>query len=141
MDWESASGRFITEDDVANRTKVCVLGSEVASELFQDQNPVGKTIKIARGGGNRFRRGGRRSQNRSMEQFTVVGVMTQRGRSLRFGWNLDDRVFLPLTTVQERFTGNDRVTMISVQAKSMELVEKAKGRGYSGNPETASQSG
>ena len=126
MDWESASGRFITEDDVANRTKVCVLGSEVASELFQDQNPVGKTIKIARGSGNRFRRGGRRSQNRSMEQFTVVGVMTRRGRSLRFGWNLDDRVFLPLTTVQERFTGNDRVTMISVQAKSMELVEKAK---------------
>ena len=61
-----------------------------------------------------------------MERFTVVGVMEPRGRSLRFGWNLDDRVLLPLTTVQERFTGNDRVTMISVQAKNMDLVDKAK---------------
>ena len=33
---------------------------------------------------------------------------------------------LPLTTVQERFTGNDRVTMISVQAKSVELINQAK---------------
>ena len=52
--------------------------------------------------------------------------MEPRGRSLRFGWNLDDRVLLPLTTVQERFTGNDRVTMISVQAKSVELINQAK---------------
>ena len=126
MNWEPAMGRFITEDDVANRTKVCVLGMEVASELFLDADAVGKTIKIARGAGNRFRRWRQRSQNTSMELFTVVGVMKPRGRSLRFGWNLDDRVLLPLTTVQERFTGNDRVTMISVQAKSMELVEKAK---------------
>jgi putative ABC transport system permease protein len=126
MNWETAAGRFITEADVANRTKVCVLGTEVASELFQGENPVGKTIKIARGAGNRFRRREQRSQDRSMERFTIVGVMKRRGRSLRFGWNLDDRVFFPLTTVQERFTGNDRVTMISVQAKSMELVDKAK---------------
>ena len=126
MNWETAAGRFITEADVENRTKVCVLGTEVASELFDNQDPVGKTIKISRGAGNRFRRRGQRSQDRSMERFTIVGVMKQRGRSLRFGWNLDDRVFFPLTTVQERFTGNDRVTMISVQAKSMELVDKAK---------------
>lgn len=126
MNWETAAGRFITEADVENRTKVCVLGTEVASELFQGENPVGQTIKIARGSGNRFRRWRRRSQDRSMELFTVVGVMKPRGRSLRFGWNLDDRVLLPLTTVQERFTGNNRVTMISVQAKSMDLVDKAK---------------
>jgi putative ABC transport system permease protein len=61
-----------------------------------------------------------------MERFTIVGVMKPRGRSLRFGWNLDDRVLLPLTTVQERFTGNDRVVMISVQAKSTDLVDQAK---------------
>ena len=61
-----------------------------------------------------------------MERFTIVGVMEPRGRSLRFGWNLDDRVLLPLTTVQERFTGNDRVTMISVQAKSVDLINQAK---------------
>ena len=126
MNWEPAKGRFISEEDVADRSKVCVLGSDVANELFQGQDPVGKTIKIARGSGNRRRRWEQRSQDRSMERFTVVGVMEPRGRSLRFGWNLDDRVLLPLTTVQERFTGNDRVTMISVQAKSVELINQAK---------------
>lgn len=126
MNWEPTSGRFITEDDVTNRAKVCVLGSDVAGELFQAQDPIGKTIKIARGSGNRRRRWEQRSQDRSMERFTIVGVMEPRGRSLRFGWNLDDRVLLPLTTVQERFTGNDRVTMISVQAKSVDLINQAK---------------
>ena len=126
MNWEPAKGRFISEEDVADRSKVCVLGSDVASELFQGQDPIGKTIKIARGSGNRRRRWQQRSQDRSMKRFTVVGVMEPRGRSLRFGWNLDDRVLLPLTTVQERFTGNDRVTMISVQAKSVELINQAK---------------
>ena len=126
MNWEPAKGRFISEEDVADRSKVCVLGSDVANELFMGQDPVGKTIKIARGAGNRRRRWEQRSQDRSMERFTVVGVMEPRGRSLRFGWNLDDRVLLPLTTVQERFTGNDRVTMISVQAKSVELINQAK---------------
>lgn len=61
-----------------------------------------------------------------MERFTVVGVMNPRGTSLRFGWNLDDRVLLPLTTVQDRFTGNDRVRMITVQAKNLDLLETAK---------------
>ena len=49
MNWEPATGRFITEEDVTDRAKVCVLGSDVASELFQGQDPIGKTIKIARG--------------------------------------------------------------------------------------------
>ena len=125
MSWETAKGRFITEADLVDRTKVCILGSEVAGELFGRQNPVGKTIKIPRGAGNRRGRWNKASQERSMEQFTIVGVMKPRGRSLRFGWNLDDRVLLPLTTVQERFTGNNRVRMISVQAKSTDLVDKA----------------
>ena len=120
MKWETQQGRFISEKDLVNRTKVCVLGSEVATELFNNQNPLGKAIKIVRGAG---RRSGRREK--STERFTVVGVMAPRGRSLRFGWNLDDRVLLPLTTVQERFTGNDRVTMLSIQARKMDLIEKA----------------
>ncbi|MCZ6679397.1 MAG: ABC transporter permease [Candidatus Poribacteria bacterium] len=125
MKWDVQSGRFISEEDIANRQKVCVLGSDVATQLFGNQDPVGKTVKIARGAGGHRGRWGRRAQDRSMERFSIVGVMEPRGRSLRFGWNLDDRVFLPLTTVQERFTGNDRVRMISVQAKNVDLIEKA----------------
>ena len=125
MNWEVQRGRFISDEDVENRSKVCILGSEVGNELFGHQNPIGKEIKIARESQNSWRRG-RPRREKSMERFTVVGVMKPRGTSLRFGWNLDDRVLLPLTTVQERFTGNDRVRMITVQAKNLNLLERAK---------------
>ena len=81
-----------------------MLGWEVATELFRGENPLGKEIKIPRERGG-FRRWQAGSRQKLAERFTVVGVMDKRGRSLRFGWNLDNIVFLPLTTLQERFTG------------------------------------
>jgi len=124
MDWPLQQGRFISDEDIDNRTQVCVLGMEVVTELFGDQNPIGKEIKVSRSGGSFFGEGNA-NQQRSMERFTVVGVMTQRGTSLRFGWNLDDTVLIPLTTVQERFTGSDQIAMLSVQSKTLKLVDKA----------------
>ena len=123
MQWDVQRGRFISTEDINDRTKVCVLGSEVAAELFGNRNPIGEEIKIGRSSG--YRRGGRQKQDRSTERFTVVGTMMSRGRSLRFGWNLDNIIFLPLTTVQQRFTGNDRIVMLSVHAKSADLLDKA----------------
>ena len=48
MDWNLKEGRFITDGDVENATKVCVLGDEVATALFGDKSPLGQEIKIAR---------------------------------------------------------------------------------------------
>ena len=125
MDWNTQQGRFISNEDIDNEAKVCVLGAEVATALFNTASPLGKEIKIGKGAGGRFDRYGRKDQKRITERFTVVGTMETRGRSLRFGWNLDDMVFLPLTTVQERFTGNDRIVMLSVQANTVEEVPQA----------------
>ena len=125
MDWDIQQGRFISDEDIDNETKVCVLGAEVVDALFGTDSPLGKEVKIGRGSGGRFDRYGRKDQKRMTERFTVVGTMAGRGRSLRFGWNLDDMVFLPLTTTQERFTGNDRIVMLSVQANTVEDVPKA----------------
>ena len=124
MDWDIQQGRFISDEDIDNETKVCVLGAEVVDALFGTDSPLGKEVKIGRGGG-RYDRYGRKDRRRTTERFTVVGTMAGRGRSLRFGWNLDDMVFLPLTTTQERFTGNDRIVMLSVQANTVEDVPKA----------------
>ncbi len=124
MDWEVQEGRFITNEDMDNKAKICVLGTEVAFDLFGNKSPIGKEIKIGKGG-DRYDRYGRRDQARIAERFTVVGMMAARGRSLRFGWNLDDMVFLPLTTAQERFTGNDNVVMLSVQANTVDDVPQA----------------
>ena len=125
MDWNIQQGRFITNEDIDNEAKVCVLGSEVTAALFGNQSPVGKEIKIGKGPGGRFDRYGRKDQKRITERFTVVGTMETRGRSLRFGWNLDDMMFIPLTTAQERFTGNDRIVMLSVHANTVEEVPQA----------------
>ena len=125
MDWDIQQGRFITNEDIDNEAKVCVLGSEVTAALFGNASPLGKEIKIGKGPGGRFDRYGRKDQKRITERFTVVGTMAIRGRSLRFGWNLDDMMFIPLTTAQERFTGNDRIVMLSVHANTVEEVPQA----------------
>lgn len=54
-------GRFFTETEVAHRTKVCVLGYELAETLFPHQNPLGKNIRIG------------------PEKFTVIGILKRRG--------------------------------------------------------------
>ena len=125
MDWDIQTGRFITDEDIDHEAKVCVIGSEVVAALFGNTSPIGKEIKIAKGEGGRFDRYGRKDQKRITERFTVIGTMATRGRSLRFGWNLDDMIFLPLTTAQERFTGNDRIVMMSVHAHTVEEVPQA----------------
>jgi len=124
MDWDVQEGRFITDEDVQNATKICVLGQEVAAELFGNKSPLGQEIKIAKGSG-RYDRWGRRDSKRSTERFTVVGALTPRGRSLRFGWSYDNLVFIPISTVQERFTGNDQIQDIVVYAHTVEDVPKA----------------
>ena len=124
MDWNIKEGRFITDADVENATKVCVLGEEVATALFGNKSPLGQEIKIARGADHRDR-WGRKEGKRSTERFTVVGTLMPRGRSLRFGWSFDNLVFMPLSTSQERFTGNDRIQDIVIYAHTVDDVPKA----------------
>ena len=94
--------------------------------MFDNQNPIGKEIKIARESQNSWRRQEPR-RDKSM------GAVHRRGRdestrneSAALDGIWTDRVLLPLTTVQDRFTGNDRVRMITVQAKNLDLLETAK---------------
>lgn len=125
MDWNIQQGRFISDEDINNEVKVCVIGSEVVAALFGNASPIGKEIKIGKGEGGRFDRYGRKDQKRITERFVVIGTMESRGRSLRFGWNLDDMIFMPITTTQERFTGNDRIVMLSVHAHDVEEIPQA----------------
>ncbi len=124
MDWKLHDGRFITDEDVKNATKVCVLGDAVATDLFGNISPLGQEIRIARRVKYFDHRGKRRSR-RVTDRFTVVGKMTPRGRSLRFGWSFDSMVFFPITTTQERFTGDDKIQEIVVYAHSIEDVPTA----------------
>ena len=124
MDWKIKEGRFITDEDVQNAAKICVLGDEVATALFGDKSPLGQEIKIARSGSD-YNQWRRKDARRFTERFIVVGTFMPRGRSLRFSWGLDNLVYIPLSTVQERFTGNDRIDELVVYAHTIDDVPKA----------------
>lgn len=85
--WKMESGAIFTESDLRSATRVVVLGSVTAKNLFSDEDPVGKTIRIT---------------NRP---FLVVGVLMAKGQSLT-GRDQDDNVFIPITTSERQVTGN-----------------------------------
>ena len=124
MDWDIKAGRFITDEDVQNATKICVLGDELATELFGNESPLGQEIKIARDV-RYYDPWGRRRRDRLTERFTVVGTLMPRGTSFQFGWTYDNIAFIPVSTVQERFTGDDQVRNIMVFANNVDDVPKA----------------
>ena len=124
MDWDVKEGRFITDEDVKNASKVCVLGDEIATALFGDKSPLGQEINIARNSGY-YNRWGQKEGRRYTERFTVVGTFVPRGTSLRFGVSFDNLVFIPVSTIQERFTGNDQIPNITVYAHTVKEVPKA----------------
>ena len=124
MDWNVKEGRFITDEDVKNASKVCVLGDEIATALFGDESPLGQEIKVARHG-EYHNRWGQKEGRRYTERFTVVGTFVPRGTSLRFGVSFDNLAFIPISTIQERFTGNDQIPNITVYAHTVDDVPKA----------------
>lgn len=100
------SGRFITQTDIDHSLRVCVLGQTVVENLFSPgENPIGKKILI---------RG---------EFFDIIGVMERKGvTAMR---DMDDQIFVPLSTAYNRIFGfnavkGKTVQYILVQAKSEE---------------------
>ncbi len=101
-----ANGKFFGENEIHNRERVCVLGKTVVDNLFDQRDPVGKTVKIRNIG------------------FHVLGVMKEKGAS---GWrNPDDQVFIPYTTAMKRVFGVDNLSSISLQAKTDKVLEAAE---------------
>ncbi len=97
-------GHPFTADDEAARRRYAILGHTVVHELFADENPLGKTIQV------------------SGAPFLVVGVTAPKGRML--GFDLDDLVFVPVTTTQDLFN-RDFVTEILAKARGRENVDAA----------------
>lgn len=101
-----AQGSFFDERDVRSSMRVAALGATTAKNLFGDVSPVGKKISIQR------------------STFRVVGVMAVKGTAGGFG-DPDDQVYIPITTAMRRLFGMQYVRHISVQAKSMDLMNQA----------------
>lgn len=104
-------GRFFSEDELEHNARVCVLGQTVASNLFVDTNPIGQEVLI---------RG---------ENFQVIGLMEKKGATQFM--DMDDQVFIPLTTGYHRLFGLKAVTghnvnWVTIKAKTDEDVIPAQ---------------
>jgi len=98
-DWPIASGSSFTSDDVDRAADVAVLGETVRRNLFAGTDPVGQTIRI----GNL--------------PFKVVGVLSPKGSS-GMGQDQDDGVFIPISTLQKKITGQDWLQFVMASAVS-----------------------
>ena len=102
-----ASGSFITDDDLQKRNRVAVIGTTVASNLFGNENPVGKNIRV------------------NNSPFKVVGVLESKGQS-SVGQDQDDVVIVPLTTAMERLLGITYVRSINVQVSESSKMDQVQ---------------
>lgn len=105
--WKLKSGEFFTERDVLARSKVCVLGSEVAKNLFPDDDPIGQQVRIRN------------------VPFKIIGVLAEKGQT-SVGTSNDDIILAPSRTVHERLSGGRFIGSIQVSAVSANQIPKAK---------------
>jgi len=104
-----ARGANWTESDELLKTKVCVIGQTVATNLFGTEDPIGRTIRVGR------------------SPYRVIGLLTPRG-SGTFGEDQDDRVMMPIGSYRARVahTSPGRVDELLISAASDQTVDRAK---------------
>lgn len=108
--WNVSSGYPFTDSDVRSATRVALLGQTIVTNLFGDEDPVGKTIRIRN------------------SPYLVVGVLGTKGQSLD-GRDQDDTILIPVTTAQRKLFGSQfrgSVRMIMAQATSAKAMNKAE---------------
>ncbi len=96
------NGSFIAETSSRSLAKTAVLGPTVARDLFGEDDPLGKTVRINR------------------VNFRVIGVLQPKGSAGFF--NPDDVVFVPLATMQKILAGVDFLSTIGVSVAKKELM-------------------
>ncbi len=89
-----AKGRYVSEDDMAQRARVAVIGDEVAQKLFGSEEPVGQRIKI----GN--------------ASYRVIGVMAPGGT--RFFSSVNTQIYIPAPTMEQVY-GIDKYNFLAVK--------------------------
>jgi len=95
--WTFTEGRRFTDGELLSGTPVCILGRTVRDKLFEDENPIGATIRVA---------------NVSCR---VVGSLDPKGRST-FGDDQDNFLIMPLRAFHRRIAGDDAIGAIWVSA-------------------------
>jgi putative ABC transport system permease protein len=101
-----SEGRAISAGESAGGRPVCVIGTQVASNLFPHEQAVGNRIKIA------------------AQSFEVIGVLEKQGTFLGM-FSLDNRIIIPLEQFRANFANDPE---IQIQIKAAELVQLDEAR-------------
>ena len=109
--YEIAQGRFLSASDIKRNSRVVVLGPDLKERLFEDENALGKQIRI------------------KQEIFDVIGVMEAKGSFLNT--NQDLVAYVPITTMANQLVGRTspygtQVTFIAVSARDPNSIKAAK---------------
>jgi putative ABC transport system permease protein len=95
---EMRSGQFFKEEDDVNTRAVAVLGVHVVPRLFPGTDPLGQTIRV------------------NETEFRVIGVLAARGQNINS--NLDDVIYVPLSTSLRRLYGGKSLDRIEARVDS-----------------------
>lgn len=99
---ELESGRFFTKAEDTGASQVVLLGSNLAKDLFVQDDPLGKLIRV----GNL--------------NFQVIGVYKPQGA---LGGGADDMLYMPLDTAQKKMLGINYILVGVVQVKDVSLAD------------------
>jgi macrolide transport system ATP-binding/permease protein len=106
-DWKLAEGVMFTDRDVRSASKVAVIGSKAAHELFGPIDPLFQTVRV----GN--------------IPFVITGLLSSKGAGMG-GVNQDDRLVIPYTTAMKRLTGDRYLRSVNVQIAGADRMEGAE---------------
>jgi putative ABC transport system permease protein len=106
--WSVTRGAEWDEHDEATKTKVCLLGTTVASKLFDSEDPVGRYVRIGR------------------HSFRVIGLLESKGEA-PFGGDQDNMVLMPISVMRSTVmrTSPGFAGVLLVSATSAETTGRA----------------
>ncbi|MDI6848637.1 MAG: ABC transporter permease [Candidatus Saccharicenans sp.] len=101
---ELERGRYLTQDDEDRSRYVCIIGADVADNLFPGLDPLGRWVKI----GN--------------QNFEIIGLGKKKGKLL--GFSQDNYAWIPISTFLKIY-GSRQTISINIHTASQEGLTRA----------------